>query len=100
MKVFAEQFRRSVQKIGIISEERIIMADIQKRTGKRLNIVLDSISFGILSRTRRRHGDTSYTSSIKRAIATASFIDEQITKGNPVFVGNKKTGELREVLVD
>jgi hypothetical protein len=48
---------------------------------KRLNTILDPKSFASLEGIKKRHGDSSYTQSIKRAIALTYFFDEKSEEG-------------------
>ena len=52
----------------------------KEETMIRLNLVLDKVSFGKLEKIRKCHGDTTYTQTIKRAIALLEFIDQKTKK--------------------
>lgn len=67
-------------------------------TGKRLNIVLDKDSFEKLKRTKERHNDNYYTQTIKRAIALLYFIVEKREEGMELFLADKKTNKLKELV--
>ncbi len=56
---------------------------------KRLNIKLDSRSFSRLEKIKETHEDASYTTSIKRAVATLYYFEKQIEKGDEFFLVKK-----------
>ena len=70
-----------------------------RKEQKRLNLSLDKSSFDKLEKIKVRHGDSSYTQAVKRAIAFLEFIDDKREEGLDLFVGNKKSNELHQVLV-
>lgn len=65
--------------------------------GKRLNVKLDKGSFEKLTRIKEKHGDSSYTQAIKRAIALLEFIDDKKEEGVDMYLG-KEGGKVQQVV--
>ena len=72
------------------------MTESDKKLCRRLNLVLDSVSFETLEKIKHMHGDATYTAAIKRAIAITFFIEQQAEQGKTVFIRDKN-GNLREI---
>ena len=62
-----------------------------KKGSKRLNLVLDSVSFERLEKIKEKHGDPTYTQAIKRAIALLEFIDQKKEAGAELYFSDAKT---------
>lgn len=66
---------------------------------RRLNIVLDQKSFEALERRKKAHGDRCYTHTIKRAINLSFLVQEELSKGAELFLGNKSTHKVYQVII-
>ena len=49
----------------------------KSKAPKKLNLILDNVSFGRLEKIKAKNGDPSLTHSVKRAIALLEFIDKE-----------------------
>ena len=62
--------------------------NILKSDKKRLHVLLDKVNFEKLDNIKARHGDSTYTQALKRAIVLQAFIDKQIENGDSLFLSN------------
>lgn len=66
---------------------------------KKIHIALDDKSFKKLDKIKKRHGDTTYTQAIKRAIALLEFIDTQNEEGVKVYLADDKGDKVKELFI-
>ena len=66
---------------------------------KRLNLVLDNVSFSKLERIKENNGDPTFTQAVKRAIAFLEFIDAKKAEGAELYLSTSSGNNLQEVVL-
>jgi hypothetical protein len=70
-----------------------------KMDSRRLNLVLDGVSFSKLKKIKDKHGDPTYTQAIKRAIALLEFIDQKKAEGSELYFTEKDSDTLKTFIM-
>jgi hypothetical protein len=69
----------------------------KSKNQKRLNLVLDDVSYSRLEKIKAKHGDSTYTQALKRAIAMLDFIDTRQEEGDELYLSSPDGDKLKEV---
>jgi hypothetical protein len=69
------------------------------RAPKRLNLVLDNVSFCKLEKIKEKNGDATFTQAVKRTIAFLEFIDQKKAEGAELYLSDGSSKKLQEVVL-